>query len=159
MTRDIPELTPLEQERFWAKIVVADLNECWLWTASVDSAGYGRFSVSKVIRGAHRIALILETGPPPNSEVFAIHSCDNKRCVNPLHLRWGTHLENVEEAVLRSRFRRGEAHHRSKLTADDVRYIRASTERLANLSIRFGVEPSGLCLIKQRKAWKHVTDA
>ncbi len=43
-----------------------------------------------------------------------------------------------------------------KLTADDVRAIRASTERGKALAARYGVSPQSICDIRKRRSWKHI---
>ncbi len=35
-----------------------------------------------------------------------LHQCDNKRCVNPNHLKLGTHSENILEYFSRGRYRK-----------------------------------------------------
>jgi hypothetical protein len=45
----------------------------------------------------------------------------------------------------------------AKLTDDDVRAIRASTEKPGALAKRFGVVPDYVTMIRKRKVWKHVT--
>ena len=45
----------------------------------------------------------------------------------------------------------------AKLTDDDVRAIRASTEKPGALAKQFGVVPDYVTLIRKRKVWKHVT--
>lgn len=41
--------------------------------------------------------LVLEAAgqPRPSEELYACHSCDNKQCVAPYHLRWDTQQENL----------------------------------------------------------------
>lgn len=51
---------------------------------------------------------------------------------------------------------RGDNHKNSKVTCDDVRAIRASTETLAALSVKYGISQSSLSSIRLRKTWKHV---
>lgn len=49
-------------------------------------------------RAVSHIALELDGRPRPTEyRAEALHSCDNNQCVNPKHLRWGTHLENMLE--------------------------------------------------------------
>jgi hypothetical protein len=50
----------------------------------------------------NRLVLTLSKGDAARN-LFALHSCDNKRCLNPDHLRWGTPLENVIDMKIRGR--------------------------------------------------------
>lgn len=50
--------------------------------------------------GAHDLVLTVWDGPkPPDKE--SCHSCDNRPCINPLHLRWGTRQDNVDDMMAR----------------------------------------------------------
>lgn len=65
-------------------------------------------------------------------------------CTNnvPSNLRWGTHDENLKEAVQHGRIGRGENHPRAKITDEDVRAIRAGPRSLArykDLAAQFSV--------------------
>jgi hypothetical protein len=44
---------------------------------------------------ACRVVLWSYVGPPPNANMMCMHICDNPRCLNPLHLYWGTMRQNV----------------------------------------------------------------
>lgn len=45
---------------------------------------------------AHRVAYILTKGDIPDG-LLILHSCGNRRCCNPAHLRQGTQSENVKQ--------------------------------------------------------------
>ena len=45
----------------------------------------------------------------------------------------------------------------ARLTDNDVRAIRASTEKPGALAKRFGIVPDYVTMIRKHKAWKHVT--
>lgn len=86
---------------FWKKVLVGGLEECWLWKEGTFSNGYGRFKQNYKSLRAHRVALTLVRGQAPFGRDLALHSCHNKLCCNPLHLRWGTHEENMEDRAAR----------------------------------------------------------
>lgn len=52
------------------------------------------------------------------------HTCDNPRCINPLHLVTGTHADNMGDMRVRGRAASGEKSGAAKLTWDSVREIR-----------------------------------
>lgn len=58
---------------------------------------------------AHRLSYELHKGPIPDG-LQILHSCDVKNCINPDHLRVGTHSENMAEAADRGRMRSGPLH-------------------------------------------------
>jgi hypothetical protein len=84
--------------RFWSKVNIGTEHECWEWKRPVSS-GYGRFYVSREVGSvqAHAFSLSLISQPPDAEHTFALHSCDNRPCVNPGHLRWGDHQMNMDD--------------------------------------------------------------
>ena len=92
------EVPSFPETRFWPKVDKRSSDECWLWTAARDTAGYGQFNVrGKHIR-AHRFAYELLVGPIPEKRVID-HLCRNRDCVNPAHLEPVTNRENILRGV------------------------------------------------------------
>ena len=95
---------------------------CWNWKGAT-SEGYGVLGFHHTSIRTHRISYSIYKGDiPPGLEV--LHSCDNKLCVNPEHLRVGTHRENIQEAVDRGLLGRGADASGAKLSWKDVEDIR-----------------------------------
>lgn len=93
-------------QRFWAQVAKGSPDECWAWTGKLTVKGYGRFEwKGKQVR-AHRFALSTAIGGIPDG-LMALHSCDNRACCNPGHLRAGTAKDNVADAIERGRFPQG----------------------------------------------------
>lgn len=82
---------------------------CWLWNGHKYSNGYGVIKVFGKDNLVHRFAYNLYHGDIPDG-LEILHSCDVKNCVNPDHLRAGTHQENMKEAKDRGRMRSGKDH-------------------------------------------------
>jgi hypothetical protein len=142
--------------RFWDLVRKADDGECWIWIGSTNRCGYGIFHPRKGITVlAHRYAHEKCLGPIPKGKMV-LHSCDVRACVNPRHLRLGTQLDNMRDKIARGRQPCGERHHNSRLTADEVRFIRLSEATGASLARRFDISPSTISSIRSRKAWESV---
>jgi hypothetical protein len=90
---------------FWANTTPEPNSGCLLWTAGYTAAGYGAacfMTDDRRERLAPRIAYILTKGPIPDG-LFILHSCDTPACLNPDHLRVGTHEENMLDRKRRDR--------------------------------------------------------
>ena len=96
--------------RFLRSHVVCPDTNCWLWEGATYANGYGWIKCFGKVVSAHRLAYELYKGPIPAGAQI-LHSCDIKRCVNPDHLRAGTHAENMAEASDRGRMPSGPDHH------------------------------------------------
>jgi hypothetical protein len=104
-------------ERFWAKVDKS--GDCWQWTAALNSAGYGKFSVgSKQQLLAHRYAYELMVGPIPEG-LELDHLCRVRRCVNPAHLEPVTTRENV----MRGYARKTHCVHGHEYTPENTRLV------------------------------------
>lgn len=81
---------------FWSK---ADRSgDCWEWTDSRNTYGYGVVRRGKKLLKAHRVAFEYDNGPIP-AGLEVDHACHNKACVKPAHLRAATHKQNQENRV------------------------------------------------------------
>lgn len=153
--------------RFWSNVDKngpehPTLGRCWLWTASKNRRGYGKFVVRKKSCPAHRYSWILHIGNIPLG-LCVLHRCDNPSCVNPDHLFIGTDVDNIADRDSKGRQCKGEDTNTSKLSEDDVRWVRQhhvigdkefGTRGMAR---KLGVTPLVVRSILQGKSWKHVT--
>ena len=88
------------EQRFWAK--VDKTGECWLWTASLTTHGYGQFFPGNGRPvGAHRFSYELFSGAIPHG-MDVEHRCRNRVCVNPFHLRLASRKQNMENLPVES---------------------------------------------------------
>lgn len=149
-------------DRFWSKVDRPSDSECWNWLGTMHRTGYGHFSVGAArMVSAHRVAFELINGAIPDG-AHVLHVCDNKRCVNPAHLRLGTNRENCQEAWDRGlqRKRVGGELSWTRYTAGDIRAIRmrhASGESVRRLAVAYGMSYTNAKDIIARRIWKHVT--
>lgn len=104
----------------------------------------------------HRVSYQIENNIDIKSTDIILHKCDNKCCINPLHLVLGTHQDNVNDRVTKKRSAVGERNGRSKLTKDQVLEIRNSSLNNAELSRKFQVDRKLIRQIKKREIWKHI---
>ncbi len=69
---------------------------------------------------------------------------------------WG-HVAPTESSVTGKKERpAGAAHHATRITADDVRAIRASTARGVDLAAQYGMTSAAITAIRKRKNWTHI---
>lgn len=159
-----PDYNPYQQrgvgatatERFWDRVRKTSAG-CWWWTGRPASNGYGQITVAHRHYTAHRYAWLLTYGYLPKQ--MLLHSCDNRLCVNPAHLRPGTGKENARDMVERGRSVRGERQRVAKLRETDVRQIWELLQRgtmQKEIACRFGVSPSVISDIKARRTWRHI---
>lgn len=133
---------------------------CIEWQFAKSAYGYGMISYHNKVMSANRLMLILLHGLPETKSV-AMHICDNPPCINPEHLRWGSHKENSKDMMAKGRQTMprlyGEAHANSKLTKEAVEFIRKvygpdySQKYLAKL---FGVGKTTIGNVLSNKIWR-----
>ena len=149
---------PSLEERFWKKVRVAGIDECWQWTASTNKKGYGYFGIDGKIVLAHRVSWMIHVGDPGNLNVC--HSCDNPGCVNPAHLWLGTHADNNRDRHVKGRTKfvrfRGQESPNAKLTDKDVQSIIRSSENNMFFAEKYQVSDSLISMIRTGKRWKHM---
>lgn len=143
----------MKTEYFFERSIPEPNTGCWLWLGWVDKDGYG------TIRGrpAHRKSYEAHKGAIPEGKIV-LHSCDQPGCVNPDHLRCGSHQENSDDRVMRGRAAgpRGVDHGSSKLDDYDVLKIRADQRSARQIAAQYGVHKSTVCRIRSRQLWPHV---
>ena len=137
---------------------------CILWPFSINGGDGGRYPQIKIagatIRVTRYIVEHLLARPLADDEVVR-HWCDTPRCVNPAHLEIGTHVDNMADMRKRKRSATGERNGAARLTANDVRDIRAFAADcgirrgdLSQLARTYGVSPQAMTLILTGELWR-----
>lgn len=140
-------------------------DECWHWPKSHNpQTGYGHLSHWKdgkrTLHTAHRESYKAFIGPITGG-LMVLHKCDNRSCFNPAHLFLGTQVDNMQDMIRKGRGAKstnlfGEKHHRSKLTDNDVIFIRSSGLSVTDLCEQFSISRSVVYSVKQGKTWRHL---
>ncbi len=154
---------------FYNQKNITDSN-CWEWKGVINS-GYGQLSVKGKRILAHRFSLQTFLKRSITSTLEVRHLCNNPICINPEHLKEGTHSENMNDMVISNRQAKGKIlsdrlkgiphpkttgskNGRAKLTEEDVINIRNSSESYASLSRHYGMSKKHIGDIVLHKSWK-----
>ncbi len=150
-------------EDVWKYIDKKSNIECWEWTRSLNTQGYGQMNVGGNPYLAHRIVYELTYNQIPY-KLCVLHSCDNPKCCNPEHLFIGSRDDNNKDKKNKGRSyhpnHKGELNQTSKLTCKDIKEIRNlySTGKYTQkeLGNMFGVVRQNIGKIINHKRWKHI---
>ena len=141
-----------EAKEFFYNQIQRETKDCIIWKYDVSNAGYGRISIAKNKYSVHRLALTLKTREPKDKEC-ALHSCGNRLCFNYRHLRWGSYQDNMDDKVKDGNAHRGEKHHATKISEQDVLYIRQTKEDVKSLTIKYNMSRSSIYRLKRGGRW------
>jgi hypothetical protein len=130
---------------------------CWPWMRSRTRDGYGTIRFAGEVWRTHQLAWIEKYGPIPAGH-GVLHRCDNPRCINPAHLKTGTHKENMADMAAKGRATKvsGAAHYAARLTPDQVRAIRVDARTVTEIAREYGTGRSIISAIRTGKKWKGV---
>lgn len=156
--------TEIEEQRL-KKLILSRAKKmrsgCVEWQGYINTNGYGTLNTK--IDGkyrqyrAHRVSYLLYNGDLEAGKMIC-HHCDNRRCVKPSHLYQGTAKDNIRDSIDRGThyIPKGEMHHNSKLTADDIRFIREDNgnTKQKDLAKMFNVHPTAIGQVMRGLTWK-----
>jgi hypothetical protein len=138
-----------------------DINACVLWPFAVNSRGYPCIAISEASELVTRLVVERVMGVSLSDADLTCHTCDVPRCVNPWHLYPGDDVTNTADKMNRGRHARGDSSGRAKLTADDVRAMRATfTGRYGEiiaLARGFGVDVHTITDALNGVTWREVS--
>lgn len=127
---------------------------------TINSVGYRMFNLTddsgrSKLRSAHSLVAVTFLGPREKGQQV-LHYDDDKLNNSVANLRYGSSKENHGDAIRNGRKPKGESHHNSKLTANDVRQVRAwlaekKTERW--IAGQLHVSRSAITMIKRGTNW------
>jgi len=166
--------------RFHSKTLIRE-NGCILWTAATRGSRQKRgcfWDGTKNVDAARWILTVMCR--PPGAGECACHTCDNSLCVNPDHLFWAIHTENVADMHRKRRSHhqtdpsvqaraisnanatmaqnperraRGERHGSAKLTAQQVEWIRKDPRPTRYVAAEYRVHRTTIQRIRSGARW------
>jgi hypothetical protein len=136
-------------------------DDCLTWPYALDKkTGHGSVNVNRKIEDPSRLMCRLAHGEPLTPKHEAAHSCGkgHRGCVNPKHLSWKTHAENMADMLIHGTSTRGERHGAAKLTERKVIAIREFAHTISQRAIAdlLGVSDGAVYDIVHNIYWRHV---
>jgi len=107
------------EQKFWSKVNITTQGECWIYRGKIFKNGYGCFPIQSLNFLSHRVAYFLCYKDIPPS---LMHTCDNRVCCNPFHLKIGSQKENIQDMIKKGRSNppKERRNHRCKLLNHEI---------------------------------------
>ena len=144
---------------FNERIIRMPIAGCWLWTGSIESSGYAVVqSTHSPHRLIHRLSWHWFVGPVPD-DLFVLHKCDVKCCVNPNHLFLGTLADNNKDRKRKGRNANtvGCANPSAKLNKEQVAEVLSFKGPAKIIARRLSVDISTIYSIRHGRTYRDIT--
>jgi hypothetical protein len=131
-------------------------NGCIIWTGFHNRHLYPSvFHKGKSIRLSHYF-LEKKLGRKIKDGFWALHSCDNRACINPDHIYEGTREDNTRDAIKFGTFKKEKFC--PKLNANLVIKIKQDliNNKVHDVAKKYSLSISYVYYIKQGKSWSHI---
>lgn len=146
------------------KHVTYDVTEegCWnINSHHLDKDGYG--CLRRVVNGvthrrAHRVVYAFEVRAIEDG-MLILHNCHNPSCINPEHLREGTHEDNMQDRLEVGNYY-GENHGTAKLNKElvlEIDTLLKNGKTNMEISLLLNVNKYTVADIKRGRTWAHTT--
>lgn len=142
------------------KYIVNPETGCWEWTGSVDKDGYGqiRWRSTTAKNGwttikAHRAIYQLVTRGPIPEGMELDHTCNTRKCVNPLHMVVCTHHANVQ--VIQQRWM-GLATVEDEALYAMIFEVETEGQPLGIVADRYGLGKGELVSLRRSRRWEEM---
>ena len=145
--------------RFVRTSAKAGADDCIEWPFATYDGGYGRVKWRGSTTTASFAVCELAHGAPPTVDHQAAHSCNNRKCCNPRHIRWATPVENAQDRVLHGTWDEGKMLTNFVLTEDrvkDIRRKRAAGAKVRDLACEFNVGYGTIQRLCAGETWRWV---
>lgn len=133
-------------ERFMDKVIPEPNTGCWLWDGNRNEKGYGLFKLKGKQTKAHRVSFELFCEEIPEN-LHIMHKCDNPSCVNPDHLKSGTHQDNMKDKKDKKRGRSGR-----KIYGDTVKEIIEGILTNAEIAKKYSISSRSVTRIRSQQS-------
>lgn len=136
--------------------------ECVYTTdVGLDKDGYPRVKHQGRMWRLNRLIFTFVNGAIPEGKVIG-HKCNNKGCINPLHLYLTTSAENSTQAKLDGLYKTGVESGRAKLSEEEVKELRRlyyeETVSQDKLARKYKLSQSTVSAIVRNETYKHIGD-
>jgi predicted XRE-type DNA-binding protein len=139
-----------EPKKLIEEAINSKTDDCIEWKFSLNKNGYAHLSNrQQKTPFVHRIVASKCHSNPENKPDVA-HICNNRKCINPRHLRWTTKKENSEDRIMHNT-------NGIRISNEDVLAIRNHIEKgikQSTIAKEFNVDQSLISRIKNKKRWK-----
>jgi hypothetical protein len=146
---------------------------CWNWIGTLNRGSkrqYGTIKVDGKSVGAHRFSWEFYNNQKIPDGMFVMHKCDNPKCVNPMHLKIGTHQDNMDDKVSKNRQAKGDSFLKripakgsknglSKLNELQAMEIFKDNRPQRVIAQQYGISQTVVHNIKSIKTWKVIHDS
>jgi hypothetical protein len=131
------------------------VNGCMEWVGCKNKDGYPACGKGGIFKSCalHREVFRLVHGHVPE---VVMHTCDNRRCLNPAHLLPGTPAHNLQDKLNKGRQAKGARNGNSKLQqtqVDAIRVLHAAGSTYKEIMKQFAIAYVTVWRITAYKNW------